>query len=138
MRKQLDAATAATQNGVRLFLNMGQRFRIATIIGKQTNDTLKRLLERDIAEDDVDALYSVRHKLKIAPSNLAQYQKGFGGDIRIDIDRMDESDTEQFPLDSMEARLLGSLLRQWLKKEAAIIERDWAACVIEKLPPTSR
>lgn len=113
-----------------------QRLAVANILGTQTQAKLRAVIGRDVTEDEVIALYSVRRKIRTTAEDLLPYSHRFAGDVKVDMGKImglpEETDAARVTLDSQEARLLKTFLQGWLKTEGALADRDWAQPLLDR------
>lgn len=135
-KQPLDIATAATQNSDRrMEFTLLQRTLLAAIIGQQGTAKVKVAINREVNDDDMGALWSIRRKIQPAPEETLPYMRNLGGNKNLDIEAMSLASKEvgarKIVLDGFESKLLKAFLSGWLKNDGSIADRDWAVPVIE-------
>ena len=132
MTTKLTSSNAPLQREIHF--SFYQRFCLTSLLGRQTFESIKKAIGREVAEDDAVALSSVRRKVKTSPADIAPFTKRFGGDSRVDLDTIaelpEEAQAVTAILDTGEARMLKAFLIGWLKVEGALGDRDWADPII--------
>ena len=133
---QIPKATKQSTSDRTVHFRVFARAGIASVIGSQTIPKLKTLFGRDVSEDDVSALSSVRRKIRLSAEEEALYSVrlpgGASGPSTEKLAAAEDRDSADVMLDGVERRTLKQFLCGWLTLEGTIADRDWVDPVVEQ------